>query len=95
MTLVGDYKVVILRSIGRSRSRCGTEEPKLDVLVPAVAAVVLQADVSRARMILVGDIEFVSRAIGSLVRFLPLDIQGHPQFPLVAPSSLPIDSTSR
>ena len=43
------------------------ERLELDVLVPALAAVVLQADISAARMILVGHVELVVRAVGTLV----------------------------
>src|SRR5689334_18899766 len=46
--------------------------PQLDVLVPAVAAVILQADVAFAGMVLVGDVELVRRPVGPLVLFGPL-----------------------
>src|SRR2546425_9190030 len=43
------------------------EQSKLDILEPAVGSVVLQADITRARVFTVGNIEFVGSAIGSLI----------------------------
>src|SRR5262245_56301692 len=50
----------------------GRQRFDLDVLVPAVAAVVLQADVALAGMILVRDVELVGGAVGAFVLFGPL-----------------------
>src|SRR5437899_15607 len=48
------------------------QPPQLDVLEPARAAVILQADVAFARMVLVGDVELVLAAIGPSVRLREL-----------------------
>jgi hypothetical protein len=54
----------------------GGEGQQLDVLEPAIGPVVLQADIARARMIFVGDVELVRCAVWPLVRLGPL-VQVH------------------
>ena len=45
---------------------------QLNILVPDIAAVVLETDVAFARMILIDDVELVLGAIGAFVRHVPL-----------------------
>src|SRR3954464_14987181 len=64
-------------SIGvRGRWRSRSQGPELDVAKPAVAAVILQADISPARVVLVGDVELVLRAVGAPIRLGPV-VQVH------------------
>src|SRR2546425_3146685 len=46
--------------------------PQLDIFEPTRAAVVLQADVTAARMVFVSDVKFVRRSVRTLVRFSEL-----------------------
>src|SRR5260370_619601 len=48
------------------------QRQQLDILVPAVLAVVLQANVALARVVLVGDVELVVASVGTFVRSSPL-----------------------
>src|SRR4051794_32960194 len=56
--------------------RCGlvqtSRQPlQLDIAIPTIAAMILQADIALARMILVSHIELVRTSIGPLIRLAP------------------------
>src|SRR5436309_16076372 len=62
----------IVTRMGSMVGACLFQWPKLNVLEPAVGAMVLQADITGVGVVLVGDVELVRRAIGTLVRFRKL-----------------------
>src|SRR5262249_5773184 len=70
-------RVATQETCGRGHGR-SPQRLDLDVLEPARRAVVLQADVALPRMVLVGDVELVLRAIGADVRLRPL-VGVHPR----------------
>ena len=48
------------------------ERSKFDILEPAVSSVVLQADITSARVLIIGNVEFVRGAVGPLIGFRKL-----------------------
>src|ERR1019366_5525408 len=69
------FPVAVDRGSGAPRGS-GVEGPQLDVLEPAGRAVVLQADVTVAGVVLVDNVELVGRAVRATVHGRP-GVEGH------------------